>query len=378
MEQTTDAIIIGGGIIGCAIAYYLRKSGVDVVILEQGEIGEQASSAAAGLLAPLGPLSGPGPFADLLLAGFALFPTLVPELEDASGIKLGYEEIGALRTVRNQKRVANLRKRMEAWQPLGLKMYWLDGEEAHKQEPLLSPDICAAIYAPEESQIKAPQVVKAFSLAAINAGAKIRKHTKAINLQKDSNQVTGVQTDQDETIHCDHLILATGAWSNLYNEWFNFTIPVSPLKGEILTLSHPTQPLHHIIFGDALYLSPREDAIIVGATKENTGYDTQVTEKGIEWLNSTATRLVPILKESNIKSSWAGLRPKTPDSQPILGPTPKWCNVTLAVGHNSTGIILSGITGKAIAQLIASQQLMQIIKPFTLDRFSKNCGDYST
>src|SRR6266404_6475958 len=134
MQSTTDVVIAGGGVIGCAIAYQLRRSGVEVAVLDQGEIGAEASSAAAGLLAPLGSLSGPGPLADLVLASFALFPSLVPELEDASGIHVEYEHTGALRTVRNLKRIASLRKRMQAWQPLGLQMYWLTGEEARHRE----------------------------------------------------------------------------------------------------------------------------------------------------------------------------------------------------------------------------------------------------
>ena len=120
MQPTVDVAIVGGGVIGCAIAYYLSKSGVDVAVFDRGEIGAEASSAATGLLAPLGPLSGPGPFADLLLSSFAFFPTLVPELEEASGMHLEYEQTGALRIVRNTKHISNLRKRMHAWQPIRL------------------------------------------------------------------------------------------------------------------------------------------------------------------------------------------------------------------------------------------------------------------
>lgn len=109
MQSTTDVVIVGGGVIGCAIAYHLCKSGVDVIVLDKGEVGAEASSAAAGLLAPLGSLSGPGPFADLLLASFALFPALVRELEEASGIRLEYEQPGSLRVARNPKHIPNLR-----------------------------------------------------------------------------------------------------------------------------------------------------------------------------------------------------------------------------------------------------------------------------
>ena len=160
MQSATDVIIIGGGVIGCAIAYHLCKLGVEVTVVDAGEIGAEASSAAAGLLAPLGSLSGPGPLADLLLASWSMFPTLVPELAEVSGMGLAYERSGSLRVVRNPNNVVNLRKRMKAWQPLGLEMQWLTGDEARQREPSLAPDITAAIYAPEESQLKAPQVSK--------------------------------------------------------------------------------------------------------------------------------------------------------------------------------------------------------------------------
>src|SRR5438067_13721919 len=112
MQSTTDVLIIGGGVIGCSIAYSLRKLGVAVTVVDQGEIGGEASSAAAGLLAPLGSLSGPGPLADLMLASFALFPTLVPELEDATGIRMEFDQTGALRVVGNSVNIPNLRQRV--------------------------------------------------------------------------------------------------------------------------------------------------------------------------------------------------------------------------------------------------------------------------
>ncbi len=369
MKQTTDIAIIGGGIIGCATAYYLGNSGADVTLVERGEIGSQASSAAAGLLAPLGPLPGPGPLADLLLASFAMFPTLVPELEEASGIDLGYERTGALRTVRNPKRIANLKKRLEAWKPLGLEMHWLSGDEARQREPLLSPDISAAIYVPEEAQIQAPHLVNAFARAASNVGATIRDHTEVISLQRDRHRIIGVQTAQGELITCNHLILATGAWTACYGEWLDMTLPVSPLRGQILAYLQPAKPVRHIIFGEAAYLAPKGNRLIVGATKEEAGFDTSVTDAGQSWLSETATRLVPLLRQNSTEGVWAGLRPKTPDAWPILGPAPHWENVTLATGHNSIGIMLSAITGQTIAECVTTDHVPDIIRPFSVARF---------
>jgi len=374
MSKSTEVVIVGGGVIGCAIAYFLRKRDIAVKVLERGEIGAQASNAAAGLLAPLGPLPGPGPLADLLLGSFALFPALVAELEDVSGIRVEYERTGALRTVRDAKRVAGLRKRMEEWQPLGLQMYWLSGDEARQREPLLAADTCAAIYAPEESQVRAPLLVKAFAQAATRLGAVFYSHREIMGLQRHGTRVTDVYTSEGETIACDHLVIAAGAWAARCGEWLGFELPVSPLRGQILSLRQaglPTLPLRHIVFGEGAYLAPKEDGtIVVGATKEEAGFDAHVTANGVIWLLETARKLTPALGQSAVEAIWAGLRPKTPDGQPILGAAPKWENVTLATGHNSVGVLLSAITGQSIAELVATGRTPGIIVPFGLTRFT--------
>jgi glycine oxidase len=370
MEPATDVVIVGGGVIGCAIAYYLRTLGGTVTVLERGEIGAEASSAAAGLLAPLGSLAGPGPYADLLLASWGMFPALVPELERASGVHIEYHSTGALRVARNARSSSNLRKRMLAWEPLGLHMQWLTGDEVRQHEPLLAPDIAAAIYAPQEAQAKAPNVVRAFARAAARLGAKFYSQREVTGLQQDGNKISGVITNHGETLPCGHLVIATGAWAARCGEWLNITLPVSPQKGQILTLHQPEHPLRFIIFGEAIYLTPKQDnTIVVGATKEEANFDTSITAGSIAWLLNTAMRLVPALENCAIAQIWSGLRPRSPDGQPILGRAPNWHNVTLAVGHSSTGILLSPITGKCIAELIANGKEHELIKAFGVGRF---------
>ncbi len=369
---TTDILIIGGGISGCAIAYYLRQFDVDVTVLDQGEIGAQASRAAAGLLAPLGSLSGPGPLADLLLASWAIFPTLVPELENITGLTTHYHQTGALRIVLSPKNIPNLRKRMSAWQPLGLTMHWLSGSEARQREPLLAPDVSAAIYAPQEGQIKAPLLTSAFAQAATHRGAKLHSHQQVVGIQHTSNKVTTVCTAQGETIACNHLILANGAWANSLGQLLQLELPVTPQRGQILSLQQPSTPLQHIIFGEALYLAPKQDnTIIVGATKEEVGFDTSITVGGVSWLLNSALHLVSSLASCPINQIWTGFRPKTPDNLPILGKAPGWDNVTVAVGHGSIGIMLSPITGKTIAELVVTGEVPEVIKPFSVERFNR-------
>ncbi len=370
METSTDVIIVGGGVIGCAIAYFLRKRGIHVAVLERGEVGAEASSAAAGLLAPLGSLSGPGSYADLLLASWKMFPTLIPELEKASGVHMEYEQTGALRVVRDAKHTGNLRKRMKAWEPLGLQMQWLTGDEAREREPLLDLDVTAAIYAPEEAQTKAPAVVRAFARAAARLGAKFYGKCEVTGLKCDGAVVTGVHISTGETIACNHLVIATGAWSARCGEWLHVTVPVSPQKGQILTLRQPEHLLRSMIFGEAIYLAPKQDnTIVVGATKEEGNFDTHITAGGIAWLLNSAIHLVPVLEHCAIDQIWSGLRPRSPDGQPILGRAPGWENVTLAVGHSSTGILLSPITGTCIAEVVATGNENELIKAFGVGRF---------
>jgi glycine oxidase len=141
--------------------------------------------------------------------------------------------------------------------------------------------------------------------------------------------------------------------------------------GQILACRQPDTSVRHIIFGEAAYLAPKGNSLFVGATKEAAGFDTSVTDAGQSWLIETATRLVPSLKQSSIERAWAGLRPKTPDAWPILGPAPHWENVTLATGHNSIGIMLSAITGQTIAECVSNGHVPEIIRPFSVTRFER-------
>jgi glycine oxidase len=373
MLRRTDIVIVGGGVIGLSIAYHLRRAGAEVCVIERQGIEAAsggASQAAAGLLAPLGSIARPGAFADLLLASWTALPELIDELHRLTGVDVEYRRTGALRLAREPKAVARLRRRMEIWQPLGLQMSWLSGDEARQHEPLLSPEVRAAIYAPEEGQLKAPRLVRALAAAVRALGGVLYEHMEIRGFVQRAGEVLAVETGGGPTLACGQLVIAAGAWSARLAPILGTSLPVVPVRGQILALRQPEPPLQRMVFGEAIYLAPRaDDTLVVGATREQVGFDASVTAGGLAWLLTSALRLVPTLAEAPMERSWAGLRPGTPDQQPILGPLPGWKNVTLATGHGSVGIMLSAVTGQAIAELLSRGRLPAIISPFGLERF---------
>ncbi|MBX5457063.1 MAG: glycine oxidase ThiO [Thermogemmatispora sp.] len=372
MRDQADVVIIGAGVIGWSIAYYLRRAGIDVCLLEQAKVGAGASAAAAGLLAPLGPLNGPGPMASLLLAGCSILPELVAELEASSGLQIELEQPGALRLACEPRAVARLQRRLAHWQPLGLQLSWLSGEEARRREPLLSAEVEGAVYAPQEGQLRARELLKALAWVTRQAGARCYEGSEVCGLRQHADRVLAVQTKTGEEIGCGSLVIAAGAWSVHCGAWLGHAVPVRPVRGQLLSLRPPTglPALRHLIFGRAIYLIPRRDgSLTVGATREEAGFDARVTSEGVAWLLAQARRLVPALTDATLEHSWAGLRPITPDGLPILGLLPGWQNVLLATGHGSVGVMLSALTGQLISDLICTGRRSPLLLACGPERF---------
>lgn len=368
--RTADVVVIGGGVIGCAIAYQLSKRGIDVLIVERSTIGQEASSAATGLLAPIRPFAKrDDTYMALQLASLALFSEFIPELEASSGISVEYERTGTLRMVRPEQ-ANRLQEWVKDWKQAGFRMEVLTENMLRSQEPLLSAEKTCALYNADEPQLQAPLLTRAYALAAARMGATLLEGCEVTSLLTKFGKVRGVATAQGE-ISCDHVVLAAGAWSSLCGEWLNISIPVRPVVGQSFALKQPT-PLRHIVFGQGIYLAPKRDNVLfVGATHEDNGFHPQVTSAGIAQLTTDMIALIPAFSHIPIERAWAGLRPKTSDSRPIIGGVPGWENVSIATGHGGFGMLLSLITGVTIADFILTNREPEIIHPFSLARFEK-------
>jgi glycine oxidase len=370
MNQTTDVAIIGGGVTGCSIAYQLSKAGVQVSVIEREEIAAEASSAAAGLLAPDMVLTGPKAVADLFLASWSMTAEIIAEIETASGVQVEYFQTGALHVLTNADDQSSLRRCAEIWKARGSDVKWLTGDQIYQYEPLLDRTFNVALYLPEAASIRPRLMTMAYAEAARKSGANFCEHTEITGLQQGSDRVVGIETAQGQTMYCNRVVIATGSWSAHIGSWLGLAIPVFPARGQILSLRQPATPLKYTIIGNGIYIVPKiDDTIYVGATVEQVGFDKSNTAGGIAWLLSSAIQLVPELEHAAIVDIWSGLRPWSQDSYPILGKAPGWENVILATGHGPGGFELSAITGKTIAELITTGQTSALIQPFGLERF---------
>jgi glycine oxidase len=370
-HQTSDVVIVGAGVIGCSIAYFLAQAGVQVRVVERATIAAEASSAAAGLLSPLGNFYEPGAFTDFAMASWSSYATLIPILEEASGVQVGYHRLGSLRVASTPESARKLRQRMDVWQALGWQVSWLTADEARQREPLLE-EVEGAVFASQEGSIVAPNLTRAYALAAQRLGATFMEHAEVKALKREGERIMGIETAAGETIACQQVVLATGAWSAQWSDWLGFELPVRPVRGQILSLQQPSSPLRHIIFSDSVYLIPKPDeTIYAGATIEQVGFQKQNTVRGVAQILTNTLRATPGLGDATLVKIWAGLRPGSPDGYPILGKAPGWENVVLATGHAGMGFELSSVTGRSIAELLTTGQTPPLIQPFGIERLQK-------
>lgn len=353
-----DFVVVGAGVIGLSVAYHLAKQGAGVAVVERGRVGGQASGAAAGMLAPLSEAHGPGPFFDLAMAGLAVFPEFAAELHDESGIGVEYLTSGLLRVAMDEEGEAALRERV-AWQrSAGFAVDLLDGRAACEAEPGLNPAVRAAAWYPAEHHVYSPRFVRALAAAAARRGVRFVEGAEVAEFVTAGGRVAGVRVAgsglEFEEINAGHVVIAAGAWSAQLGRRLGVELPVFPCRGQILALRPKTPSFRRIVFTDGGYaLTKADGTVVVGATEEPAGFDNRVTASGLAYLTRMAATLSPELSEAAFRHVWSGLRPGSADTLPVIGRLPGWEGVSVATGHYRNGILLSVITGRLVAALLA-------------------------
>ncbi|MGV3724174.1 MAG: NAD(P)/FAD-dependent oxidoreductase, partial [Actinomycetota bacterium] len=209
---------------------------------------------------------------------------------------------------------------------------------------------------------------RAYAQAAARLGARIRTGDPVVGLIRDGDHVLGVKTATG-VWGSGHVVFAAGVWTRYCAEWLGERLEVEPVRGQILALDQPRPPLRTIVWRGHTYLVPKlNGSVVVGATEERVGFDRRNTAAGVAELIAAASEVVPALADSTFRQAWSGLRPDTPDHLPAIGPAPGVAGVVVAGGHYRNGVLLSPITGQAVADWIVRRGLNPLIRPFLPER----------
>jgi glycine oxidase len=359
-----DVVIVGGGVIGCALARELAGRGAGVTVVEKGEPGEEASWAAAGLLAPQAENLAPGPLLDLALESRGLYPGWTAELVDETGIDVGYRRCGILRCA-----LPGDRQPFEefAWQEAaGLPLEPCGaGGIASRSGGTASPEISEGLFFPEEGVVNNRLLTEALLVSARRRGVTFLTRTAALRVVSRGGRCAGVETDRG-VVAGEKVVNAAGAWAGFDAESAENTVPIEPVRGQIVEIESPKR-LPAVLESRDVYIVPRGDTVLLGSTSERVGFEKKVTAGAVERLIGSAVRLVPALAKASFLGAWAGLRPAAPDGLPILGPAPL-PGLFLATGHFRNGILLAPVTSLVMADEISGGAARDL-RAFSVARF---------
>jgi thiazole synthase len=337
MNAGRDFLIIGGGVIGLAIALELKQRGATVTVLSRN-FQQAASHAAAGMLAPGAEQLTSQPMQQLCYRSLRQYSPWIRKLEDITGVATGYLPNGILAPVYESP--DNPQSTDTA--------IWLDQNAIHFQQPRLSEAVVGGWWYPEDGQVDNRGLTNALLQAAQTLGVEWLEGVTVHALQQQGGKITGVRTSAGD-VEAGHYILATGAWGNQL-----LPLPVRPVKGQMLSLQMPQSPypLQRVLYGTDIYIVPRQDGrLVLGATVEEVNWTPGNTPQGINQLLTKAIRLYPDLAHWTITETWWGYRPGTPDELPILGKS-SCDNLTLATGHYRNGILLAPVTASLVTDLV--------------------------
>jgi len=373
MAETSEVVIVGGGVAGCSVAYYLALAGVKSIIVEREGLATQASGFSAGGLNPLEGAQIPGPLAPLALESYHMHLKLWDALKEDTGIDYQGRIISLVKVAFQESEIPELQQSRVIFAAAasdGFSARWLDRQEVLELEPRLSPEIIQGLYARGNAALDSYRYTLALARAAEKRGVAVRS-AAVCGLKLATGRVTGVILADGE-IDCDYLVLAAGPWSREAETWLDITIPVDPLKGEILRLEWPGPAPRHDISGGGGSLHPKPDGLIwCGTTEEWRGFDKDLSESARQSILWGAVRLMPDLAHARLARQTACLRPVTPDWLPIVGQAPGWDNVYLTTGAGKKGILLSPGMGQATADLITRGSTSLSIGPAAPDRFAR-------
>jgi glycine oxidase len=363
-----DILLIGAGVIGLTTALNLAERGVSVTLLDRQSTGREASWAGAGILPPGNLAIAATPEARLRSYSHSLWNQLSTDLSERTGIDNGFHICGALEVFSGEPQ-SELTEHLARWNDEGIRTQPLSRAEAERHIPDLGAQDAQFAFLPDCAQVRNPRHLLALKTACRLSGVEIVEHVEDLSIEHADSSVTHVRTPH-HVFRFSQLCITAGAWSSSLLSTLGITIPIQPVRGQIVQLQLPVQPFQCIIEKGRQYLVPRQDGLVlIGSTEEHVGFLKENTLEGISELRTFATSLVPSLSQAEVVRTWAGLRPGSPDELPLIGAVPGFANLFLGAGHFRSGLQMSPATATILADLMTGRTPAIPLDGLTVDRF---------
>jgi glycine oxidase len=366
----SDIVVVGAGIVGCAVAYELARRGASVQIVDDRPAGMGATQASAGVLAPYLEARDNGPLLELTVRSLDLYDTFIARVTAVSGGSVAYRRNGTLEVALHGESMARLRQSAEQLQAQGIAAELLDAHAARAEEPQLTGDLAGGLLITVHGYVAAGELTRALASAARRHGAQLIEHGRVRRIARGSGGDLLVETERG-SLTGNGVVLAAGSWSGQIEvEGARPRVPVRPVRGQLLHLAWNGPVLRRVTWGERCYLVPWEDGtLLVGATVEEAGFDERTTAAGVRDLLDAACELVPHAWTAGFLAAKAGLRPASRDELPVIGPSVALPNLMYATGHYRNGVLLAPLTAELVADAMLECRTDPLLAATSPQRF---------
>jgi sarcosine oxidase subunit beta len=365
--NAADVIIIGGGVIGTACAYFLSRRAVKVLVLERRHLCAGASGASAALITITGSSATSDPVQLFRVKSHRLILEMAVEFEKPIEILRG----GSLSVAMSEQEAWELKLFYEQIRGTETRYQFLDGPEAQRFEPLLGPHVVAAFYDSADFHVNPYRLCEGYLHAALRRGASVEYGVTARDIHVRNDRIIRVVTDHGD-YHADWVLVAAGAWTPQILKSMPNNIPIVPARGQVI-ITEACQPLTERIFMFMDHLYTKQTAsgnFYLGSHTEFVAFENRITLEKISTFTSALSKTVPLFTRLRAIRFFAGFRPMSLDELPIIGPVPGCSRLIIASGHGRSGMCYSASTGKAVSELIIDGKTELPIGIFAVDRFT--------
>lgn len=376
LPRTADVVVIGGGVIGLTIARALALRRVrDVLLVERARLGAEASSAAAGMLAPQAEADHADDFFNLCCQSRDMYPTFAAALREETGLDSELDRTGTLYLAFTEHDQTEIEHRYDWQARAGLSVQKLEPNDARTLEPCISEGVRGALKFPNDIQVENRRLLSALIASNQKLGVRLMTGTTVESIRINRGRTEGAETSRG-FVSTGKIVVSGGAWSSFIKvrDAAFPNIRIEPVRGQMVcfdSTGSPPRNTRHVIYSPRGYLVPRRDGrVLSGSTTEHAGFDKVVTAAGVHSILSNALEISSRISDLPLVGVWAGLRPRAQDGLPVLGPCDEIRGLVFATGHYRNGILLAPMTGELIAGAIVDNVVSPDLNAFSPDRFT--------